>query len=139
MDDFFLGLEQHGGAPPGGNVDRALFEEVLIPLREGEDPSTTARFDWCDVYHRPRSGIKAGNTNIVEGAYSMHPDPLRRNTIHPFFLPTVCRKQRERILKRNAPAHKAVFRPLDPFSSSALASTRSMCEPLRSHPFEADD
>ena len=82
MDDFFLRPEQRTEArftQPGGNVDRERFlEEVL------------------------------GTLNIVEGAYSMHPDLAPYYDLS-VFLPISAEKQRERILKRNAPAHAKQF------------------------------
>ena len=77
MDDFFLRPEQRTEArftQPGGNVDRERFlEEVLIPLREGR-PVDYRRFDCATFTIAPPQRIKAGTLNIVEGAYSMHPD-----------------------------------------------------------------
>ena len=111
MDDFFLRPEQRTEArftQPGGNVDRERFlEEVLIPLREGR-PVDYRRFDCATFTIAPPQRIKAGTLNIVEGAYSMHPDLALYYDLS-VFLPISAEKQRERILKRNAPAHAKQF------------------------------
>ncbi len=111
MDDFFLRPEQRTPerfSEPGGNVDRERFlEEVLIPLREGR-PVDYRRFDCATFTIAPPQRIEAGTLNIVEGAYSMHPDlaPYYDLTV---FLAVSAEKQRERILKRNAPAQAELF------------------------------
>lgn len=138
MDDFFLRARAaHGGAlhAAGGNVDRERFlEEVLIPLREGR-PVDYRRFDCATFTIAPPQRIKAGTLNIVEGAYSMHPDLAPYYDLSGFFWPISAEKQRERSLKREcARACKAVFRPLDPFRAALFRRARC-AEPLRSHPF----
>ena len=111
MDDFFLRPEQRTPerySEPGGNVDRERFlSEVLLPLREGKAVDYR-RFD-CKTFTiaSPRR-IEPGRLNIIEGAYAMHPDlaPYYDLTV---FLAVSAEKQRERILKRNAPAHAKQF------------------------------
>lgn len=111
MDDFFLRPEQRTPerfSEPGGNVDRERFlSEVLLPLREGKAVDYR-RFD-CKTFTiaSPRR-IEPGRLNIIEGAYAMHPDlaPYYDLTV---FLVVSAEKQRERILKRNAPAHAKQF------------------------------
>ena len=111
MDDFFLRPEQRTPerfSEPGGNVDRERFlSEVLLSLREGKTVDYR-RFD-CKTFTiaSPRR-IEPGRLNIVEGAYSMHPDlaPYYDLTV---FLAVSAEKQRERILKRNAPAQAELF------------------------------
>ena len=77
MDDFFLRPEQRTPdrfAEPGGNVDRERFlEEVLKPLSRGEAVAYRP-FD-CGTFTvgKPVS-IRPGRLNIIEGAYSLHPD-----------------------------------------------------------------
>ena len=111
MDDFFLRPEQRTPerfSEPGGNVDRERFlSEVLLPLREGTTVDYR-RFD-CKTFTiaSPRR-IEPGRLNIIEGAYAMHPD------LAPYYDLTVllavsAEKQRERILKRNAPAQAELF------------------------------
>lgn len=111
MDDFFLRPEQRTEArfaQPGGNVDRERFlEEVLIPLHEGR-PVDYRRFDCATFTIAPPQRIEAGTLNIVEGAYSMHPDLAPYYDLS-VFLPISAEKQRERILKRNAPTHAKQF------------------------------
>ena len=111
MDDFFLRPEQRTPerfSEPGGNVDRERFlSEVLLPLREGKAVDYR-RFD-CKTFTiaSPRR-IEPGRLNIIEGAYAMHPDlaPYYDLTV---FLAVSAEKQRERILKRNAPAQAELF------------------------------
>lgn len=111
MDDFFLRPGQRTEerfAQPGGNVDRERFlEEVLIPLREGRSVDYR-RFDCVTFTIAPPQRIEAGPLNIVEGAYSMHPDLAPYYDLS-VFLSISAEKQRERILKRNAPAHAKQF------------------------------
>ena len=111
MDDFFLRPEQRAEArfaQPGGNVDRERFlEEVLIPLREGR-PVDYRRFDCATFTIAPPQRIEAGTLNIVEGAYSMHPDLAPYYDLS-VFLSISAERQHERILKRNAPAHAKQF------------------------------
>ena len=111
MDDFFLRPEQRTPerfSEPGGNVDRERFlSEVLLPLREGKMVDYR-RFD-CKTFTiaSPRR-IEPGRLNIIEGVYAMHPDlaPYYDLTV---FLAVSAEKQRERILKRNAPAQAELF------------------------------
>ena len=111
MDDFFLRPEQRTEArfaQPGGNVDRERFlSEVLLPLREGKAVDHR-RFD-CKTFTiaSPRR-IEPGRLNIIEGAYAMHPDLAPYYDLS-VFLSISAEKQRERILKRNAPAHAKQF------------------------------
>ena len=106
MDDFFLRPEQRTPerfSEPGGNVDRERFlEEVLIPLREGR-PVDYRRFDCATFTIAPPRRIEPGRLNIIEGAYAMHPDLAPYYDL-AVFLAVSAEKQRERILKRNAPA-----------------------------------
>ena len=111
MDDFFLRPEQRTPerfSEPGGNVDRERFlSEVLLPLREGKAVDYR-RFDCKTFAIAPPRRIEAGRLNIIEGAYAMHPDlaPYYDLTV---FLAVSAEKQRERILKRNAPAQAELF------------------------------
>ena len=111
MDDFFLRPEQRTPerfSELGGNVDRERFlSEVLLPLREGKAVDYR-RFDCASFTVAPPERIEPGRLNVVEGAYAMHPDlaPYYDLTV---FLAVSAEKQRERILKRNAPAQAEVF------------------------------
>ena len=111
MDDFFLRPEQRTPerfSELGGNVDRERFlSEVLLPLREGKAVDYR-RFDCKTFTIASPSRIEPGRLNIIEGAYAMHPDlaPYYDLTV---FLAVSAEKQRERILKRNAPAQAELF------------------------------
>ena len=111
IDDFFLRPEQRTPerfSEPGGNVDRERFlSEVLLPLREGKAVDYR-RFDCKTFTIAPPRRIEPGRLNIIEGAYAMHPDlaPYYDLTV---FLAVSAEKQRERILKRNAPAQAELF------------------------------
>ena len=111
MDDFFLRPEQRTPerfSEPGGNVDRERFlSEVLLPLREGKAVDYR-RFDCKTFTIAPPRRIEPGRLNIIDGAYAMHPDlaPYYDLTV---FLAVSAEKQRERILKRNAPAQAELF------------------------------
>ena len=111
MDDFFLRPEQRTEerfSEPGGNVDRERFlEEVLLPLREGKAVDYR-RFDCATFTIAPPQRIETERLSIVEGAYSMHPDLAPYYDLS-VFLAVSAEKQRERILKRNAPAHAKQF------------------------------
>ena len=111
MDDFFLRPEQRTPArfaEPGGNVDRERFlEEVLLPLRRGEK-ILYRRFDCASMQLQSAVETAPGKLVVTEGAYSMHPDLAPYYDLS-VFLPISAEKQRERILKRNAPAHAKQF------------------------------
>ena len=111
MDNFFLRPEQRTPerfSEPGGNVDRERFlSEVLLPLRQGEAVDYR-RFDCASFTIAPPCRIEPGKLNIVEGAYSMHPDLAPYYDLS-VFLPISAEKQRERILVRNAPAQAKQF------------------------------
>ena len=125
MDDFFLRPEQRTEArftQPGGNVDRERFlEEVLIPLREGR-PIDYRRFDCATFTIAPPQRIKAGTLNIVEGAYSMHPD------LAPYYDLSVFLLKNSASASSNGmrPRMQSSFSTAGSLSSSAI-STRSMC------------
>ena len=111
MDDFFLRPEQRTPerfSEPGGNVDRERFlSEVLLPLREGKAVDYR-RFDCKTFTIAPPRRIEPGRLNIIEGAYAMHPDLAPYYDLS-VFLAIPAEKQRERILKRNAPAQTKQF------------------------------
>ena len=105
MDDFFLRPQQRTQqrlAEPGGNVDRERFlEEVLLPLRRGEEVAYR-RYDCSTGTVCAPESIQPGRLNIVEGAYSMHP-LLAEHYDFTCFLTTKAEVQRKRILSRNGP------------------------------------
>ena len=77
MDDFFLRPEQRTRErleEPGGNVDRERFlTEILLPLSRG-DAVRFHRYDCRTQSLQAETVTTPKALNIVEGAYSMHPD-----------------------------------------------------------------
>ena len=105
MDDFFLRPEQRTAsrfAEPGGNVDRERFlEEVLLPLRRGEE-IFYRRFDCATMQMQKPIEIVPGKLVVTEGAYSMHPELAPYYDLS-VFLDISPELQRERISRRNTP------------------------------------
>lgn len=111
MDDFFLRPEQRTPerfAEPGGNVDRERFlTEVLLPLHKNETVMYR-RFD-CGTFTILPPEIKGpSKLNIIEGAYSMHPE-LEKYYNLSVFLDITPELQKARITKRNTPELAARF------------------------------
>ncbi len=106
MDDFFLRPEQRTAEryrEIGGNVDRERFlSEVLIPLKEGEAVEYR-RFDCSTMEIAPSERVVPKKLNVIEGAYSMHPE-LSEYYDFSVFLDISDELQRARIQKRNSPA-----------------------------------
>lgn len=105
MDDFFLRPEQRTEdrfAQAGGNIDHERFlKEVLLPLSKGETVRYST-FDCSTFTLRPAIGITPKGLNIIEGAYSMHPQ-LAQFFDFSVFLSIAPQLQRKRIEKRNTP------------------------------------
>ena len=105
MDDFFLRPEQRTEArfaQAGGNIDHERFlAEVLLPLSQGKTVQYRA-FDCATLTLRPAVEIAPKKLNIIEGAYSMHPQ-LAQYYDFSVFLSITPRLQRRRIEKRNSP------------------------------------
>lgn len=105
MDDFFLRPEQRTEArfaQAGGNIDHERFlAEVLLPLSQGKSVQYRA-FDCATLTLRPAVEIAPKKLNIIEGAYSMHPQ-LAQYYDFSVFLSITPRLQRKRIEKRNSP------------------------------------
>ncbi|MDO4316472.1 MAG: hypothetical protein Q4C45_11915 [Oscillospiraceae bacterium] len=105
MDDFFLRPEQRTAerlAEPGGNVDRERFAgEVLCPLTRGRTVEYR-RYDCRAGTLGQAVEIAPKALNIVEGAYSMHPELAGRYDLS-VFLRVSPELQRARILARNGP------------------------------------
>ena len=105
MDDFFLRPEQRTEArfaQAGGNIDHERFlEEVLLPLSQGKAVQYSA-FDCSTFTLRPAVEIAPKGLNIIEGAYSMHPQ-LAQYYDFSVFLSITPQLQRKRIEKRNSP------------------------------------
>lgn len=107
MDDFFLRPEQRTPqrlAEPGGNVDRErFFSEVLQSLRQG-GPASYRRYDCQTGQLLPPVLRQAGQLNVIEGAYSMHPELSALYDLS-VFLAVSPETQHRRILQRE-PAFK---------------------------------
>ena len=105
MDDFFLRPEQRTEerfAQAGGNIDHERFlAEVLLPLSQGKAVKYRA-FDCSTFTLRPAVEIAPKGLNIIEGAYSMHPQ-LAQYYDFSVFLSITSPLQRKRIEKRNSP------------------------------------
>jgi len=105
MDDFFLRPEQRTPerfAEPGGNVDRERFlAEVLVPLSKNETIEYR-RFDCGTFSLLPPEEKVPSALNIIEGAYSMHPELSGYYTLS-VFLAISPELQKARIAKRNSP------------------------------------
>lgn len=105
MDDFFLRPEQRTPerfAESGGNVDRERFlTEVLQPLSRNERVAYR-RFDCSTFTILPAEAKVPAGLNVIEGAYSMHPE-LRQYYNLSVFLDVSPEVQRARITKRNSP------------------------------------
>ena len=106
MDDFFLRPEQRTAEryrEIGGNIDRERFlSEVLIPLKKGEAVEY-GRFDCSTMEITPPERVEPKKLNVIEGAYSMHPE-LAEYYDFSVFLDISEELQRARIQKRNSPA-----------------------------------
>ena len=102
-DDFFLRPEQRTPeryAQPGGNLDRErLAAEVLEPLHRGQTVAYRA-FDCQSMTLRPPVQREPRRLNILEGAYSMHPELASFSDLS-VFLEISPQTQRRRILHRN--------------------------------------
>ena len=105
MDDFFLRPEQRTRerfAEPGGNVDRERFlEEVLLPLQR-QETVFYRKFDCNTFTVQEPVLVNLSKLNVVEGAYSMHPE-LAEYYNFSVFLEVSSELQRKRIEKRNTP------------------------------------
>lgn len=103
MDDFFLRPAQRTQErleEPGGNVDRERFyEEVVIPLSKG-GIINYSRFDCSTLSLLPPQKIEASKLNVIEGAYSTHPEFGKYYDLS-VFLEINSDLQKERIEKRN--------------------------------------
>ena len=103
-DDFFLQLHQRTEArlaEVGGNLDRErLLQEVLQPLRGGEENISYRPFDCSRGELGEAVTIPNGKLFVVEGSYSMH-----RDLAHIYDLSVFCavepEEQMRRIRQRN--------------------------------------
>lgn len=105
MDDFFLRREQRTEerySEVAGNIDWERFlDEVLIPLRKGEDVDYR-RFDCSTMSVGESERVRFKRLNIVEGVYSMHPK-LAEYYDMSVFIDISPEIQRERIENREPP------------------------------------
>ena len=103
MDDFFLQPHQRTPerfAQPGGNVDYERFRaEIAEKLTEGK-PFTYQKFDCSTMSLGEYVDVQPKKLNMVEGAYSMHPE-LRDFWDVSVFLDSDPEVQKARILRRN--------------------------------------
>ena len=101
-DDFFLRPEQRSPErlnEPGGNMDRErLKTEVLESLSKGERV-TYRPFDCKTMSLKEPVSLFPGRLNVIEGAYSMHPE-LERFYGLSVFLDIDPEIQHRRILER---------------------------------------
>lgn len=106
MDDFFLRPEQRTAErfrTPGENVDHErFFEEILKPLKQGEEWITYRAFDCHKQALKAPVYLRAEDIVIVEGAYSCHPSLWDSYDLH-FFMDIDPEEQKKRILERNGP------------------------------------
>ncbi len=111
MDDFFLQSHQRTSErykQPGGNVDRERFlTEVLIPLTKCEEVVYHPFDCSCAELLSPIS-VTPKRLNIIEGAYSLHPE-MREHYDISVFLDIGTDLQKKRINKRNTPETAEMF------------------------------
>lgn len=102
-DVFFLRPEQRTPerfAEAGGNMDRERFlSEILVPLSQNK-PVCYRPFSCSTFSLMPAINTSPCRLNVVEGAYSMHPDLSGYYNLS-VFLDISVEKQKERIKKRN--------------------------------------
>ena len=103
MDDFFL--QPHQRTPerfsqPGGNVDYERFSEEVIANLSKNEPFEYQLFDCSVMALGEKATVAPKKLNIIEGAYSMHPE-LRGAYDLSVFLESDPDVQRARILRRN--------------------------------------
>lgn len=105
MDDYFLRPDQRTKErleEVGGNVDRERFlAEVLLGIRRGREFSYRP-YNCKTGMIEQRVTVKPKKWNIVEGAYSLHPE-LSPYYDFRVFLEVDKGEQSLRILKRNGP------------------------------------
>lgn len=103
MDDFFLQPHQRTPerfAQPGGNVDyERFYSEIAVKLPKNM-PFTYQKFDCSVMALGEYVDVVPKKLNIIEGAYSMHPE-LRGAWDIAAFLESDPEVQKSRILRRN--------------------------------------
>ncbi|MBD5140837.1 MAG: uridine kinase [Ruminococcus sp.] len=136
MDDFFLRPEQRTEKrlqAPGENVDHERFlEEVMLPLKRGEDPVVYRPYDCRIQALREEVSAETAAVNIVEGSYCMHPSLWEFYDLR-VFLTVDPEEQMRRIIRRNGEENAEMFRdrwiPLEEkyFSAFDIASRCDIC------------
>lgn len=113
MDDFFLRPEQRTEErlrTAGGNVDCERFlEEVMLPLKSGEDPVVYRPYDCRSQALCGEISVRTAEVNIVEGSYSLHPSLWEFYDLR-VFLTVDPEEQIRRIIRRNGEANAEIFR-----------------------------
>lgn len=103
MDDFFLQPHQRTKErfdTPGGNIDSERFlKEIVLSLNEEKD-IVYHKFNCSKMELGSKETMPFKKINVVEGAYSMHPDFKGYYNIS-VFMNISEELQKERILKRN--------------------------------------
>ena len=112
MDHFFLRPEQRSAeryAQPGENVDHErVMEEVLLPLKAG-DPVQYRPFN-CETWAMDDPvSVAVSPVVLIEGSYACH-SKLRPYYHITAFVTVDPQVQLERILRRNGPEMKEIFR-----------------------------
>ena len=136
MDDFFLRPEQRTEErlqAAGENVDHERFlEEVLLPLKNGENPIVYRPYDCQKQALCGEISIQTAAVNIVEGSYSLHPSLWKFYDLR-VFLTVDPEEQMRRIIRRNGRERAEIFRhrwiPLEEkyFSAFDIASRCDIC------------
>lgn len=102
MDDFYLPMNQRtvqSMKKPGGHMDFIrLQKEVLLPLKE-KGNAYYRKFDCKKQKYKESMQVNIKDVNLVEGAYSCHPD-LQKFYDLKIFLDIEKEVQNERLLKR---------------------------------------
>lgn len=102
-DDFFKKIEYDKNNPlsiHGSHIDfNKINETIIIPL-ERKESVCYRPFDFKTHQHLEYKEISYHPFNIIEGAYSMHPQ-IKANYDFKIFMKMGFLKQRYRILKRN--------------------------------------
>ena len=113
MDDFFLRPKQRTAKrldEPGGNVDYERFlDEVLEPLKRGDNEIFYRRYDCQRGEILDAVKIIPGKINIIEGSYSLNRH-LYDYYDYRIFLTITPEEQVSRILKRNGTERYKDFR-----------------------------
>lgn len=103
MDDFFLPASKKTKErleEAGGNVDYMRFKEAVMNNLKEDKEFKYQIFD-CKVQALTEEiSVASKKLNIIEGAYSMHPELIESYDLK-IFLDIDDKSQKDRILKRN--------------------------------------